>query len=500
MLQTEPITVNASATSGDGLLLGNILTSVLTTIDATPEELTRLNSTLNTILAKVVTVLNGASTLLPAGLPDTLSDALQTLSLFNLLAAEPGQTATILDLTLTDPSGTPVSVDALGLLVTTSNIDVTLSAHTGEDQILGNLLYNIANLFNPGSSLLSLLLLLAGNTPPNPTEFDVDPDEIEGQVNLPGVNVVGGRLLVGGGSGNDVLVITGTGNGTTGQYVVVFNGVSQTVSGVSGDMEIDLFGGDDQATINNAYVNGSIDIDMGSGQDSVTLGSQQIVSSLALSVLLGDGNDTLAGQRLYIGGTQSVSGDDGNDQISFLGSAGPGPFVLGTSSSGGTSISGGLGSDRITVTYSFVVGTWQFLGGLGDDVISVRTSACNSDVSVVGDAGLDTLVVDTNYFVANVLMDGGADADRLELRNSLGIVTATLDAGAGADAVFVSNLTASRLSLILGAGNDTADVRGSLLDEIFAHLGDHDDSLTLYGNLVRRASSRRRRRRQRRIR
>ncbi len=144
---------------------------------------------------------------------------------------------------------------------------------------------------------------------------------------------------------------------------------------------------------------------------------------------------------------------------------------------------------EIAVTYSFVVGTWQFVGGLGDDVISVRTSACNSNVSVVGDAGVDTLVVDTNYFVANVLMDGGADADRLELRNSLGIVTATLDAGAGADAVFVSNLTASRLSLILGAQNDTADVRGSLLDEIFAHLGDHDDSLTLYGNLVRRASA-----------
>jgi hypothetical protein len=111
-------------------------------------------------MAKVFAVLNGATTLLPAGLPDTLSESLQTLSLFDLIAAEPGATATILDLALTDSSGTPVSVDLLGLLVTTSNIDVTLSAHTGEDLILGNLLFNIANLNNPGSSLLSLLLLL----------------------------------------------------------------------------------------------------------------------------------------------------------------------------------------------------------------------------------------------------------------------------------------------------------------------------------------------------
>jgi hypothetical protein len=163
--------------------------------------------------------------------------------------------------------------------------------------------------------------------------------------------------------------------------------------------------------------------------------------------------------------------------------------VLGTSSGGATSLSGGLGNDRISATYSFVVGAWQFAGGLGDDVISVRTSACNSGVSLAGDAGVDTLVADTNYFLATLLINGGADADRLELRNSLGIVAATLDGGAGADAAFVSNLTASRLTVLLGAQSDTADVRGSLFDEIFANLGDHNDSLTLYGNLVRRASS-----------
>src|SRR5205085_250648 len=52
------------------------------------------------------------------------------------------------------------------LVVTTSNIDAHLSAQTGDGQILGNLLYNVANLANPDGSggLLALLNALgAGN-------------------------------------------------------------------------------------------------------------------------------------------------------------------------------------------------------------------------------------------------------------------------------------------------------------------------------------------------
>ncbi len=275
---------------------------------------------------------------------------------------------------------------------------------------------------------------LAGTARPSGSGIDIGAYERLAQGTSPGVNVVGGRLLVGGGSGDDVLVITGVGSGTTGQYVVVFNQVSQTVSGVTGNMEIDLYGGNDQVTINNAFVNGSIEIDTESGHDQVTLGSQQIVSTrLTLSVLLGEGNDTLTGQRLYIGTTQSASGGDGNDQMSFLGSAGPGPFVLGTSSGGGAAFSGGLGNDRITVTYSFVVGAWQFIGGLNDDTISLRTSACNSAVSMLGDAGVDSLAVDTDYILGTLLIDGGADGDLLDLRNCLGITTATLQGAAGND-------------------------------------------------------------------
>jgi hypothetical protein len=71
----------------------------------------------------------------------------------------------ILDLAIASPDGSspPVNLDLLGVVVTTSDIDAELSARTGDGLILGNLLYNVANLLNSGSassSLLSLLLLL----------------------------------------------------------------------------------------------------------------------------------------------------------------------------------------------------------------------------------------------------------------------------------------------------------------------------------------------------
>ncbi|MBY0229061.1 MAG: hypothetical protein K2W96_07270 [Gemmataceae bacterium] len=167
-VETSPITVNADAEQGDGKLLGNVLTSLLGTLDATPEKVAQLNNTLNGVLARVVGVLNAADLLVSPALVDALPPALQTLLDPLLVAPAPGATAPILDLVIASQDGTspPVDVDLLGLVVTTSNIDARINAVTGDGMILGNLLYNVANLANPNGSggLLALLNALgAGN-------------------------------------------------------------------------------------------------------------------------------------------------------------------------------------------------------------------------------------------------------------------------------------------------------------------------------------------------
>jgi hypothetical protein len=166
-VETSPITVNADAAQGDGKLLGNVLTSLLGTLDATPDKVAQLNNTLNGVLARVVGVLNAADLTVSSVLVSALPPALQTL-LNPVLVAPAGSSAPVLDLVIASQDGTspPVDVDLLGLVVTTSNIDAHLSAVTGDGQVLGNLLYNVANLANPNGSggLLALLNALgAGN-------------------------------------------------------------------------------------------------------------------------------------------------------------------------------------------------------------------------------------------------------------------------------------------------------------------------------------------------
>jgi hypothetical protein len=83
------------------------------------------------------------------------------LGLPALIAPAAGATTEILDLTIATQTGAgaPVEVELLGLNVTTSNIDAQILAETGEGQVLGNLLFNVANLLNPDGTATLLLLL-----------------------------------------------------------------------------------------------------------------------------------------------------------------------------------------------------------------------------------------------------------------------------------------------------------------------------------------------------
>lgn len=163
-LQTSSIQVNATNTTGNGDLLGNIATTVLNTID-TPQnltsDLTTLNNDVNAILGKVIGVLNASTLTIPTSAITSLSPVLQQLTSPTLVNTSGAPaTAPILNLAIASPNGgTPVNVNLLGLDITTSNIQAQLLAQTGDGQILGNLLYNVANLLNP-SGVAALLPIL----------------------------------------------------------------------------------------------------------------------------------------------------------------------------------------------------------------------------------------------------------------------------------------------------------------------------------------------------
>jgi len=68
---------------------------------------------------------------------------------------------------------------------------------------------------------------------------------------------------------------------------------------------------------------------------------------------------------------------------------------------------------------------------------------------------------------------------------ALGTDLGSILTGGGADSVTVRNETQAQLNIDTGSGADTVDVRASALDRFFAALGDDNDSLTIFGNLIR---------------
>ncbi|MEX2140306.1 MAG: cadherin-like domain-containing protein [Pirellulales bacterium] len=302
------------------------------------------------------------------------------------------------------------------------------------------------------------------------------------------VTLDNGRLNIETDDRDDIVTITGVGAGT-GAYTIVVrqgNASAQTfsVAGVNRDIFVNLHGGNDRLTINNALVGGSLDIQMEDGNDLVTLGDQDVVSTRdQLRVDLGAGDDTLDGKRLFIGTDQLVHGGDGDDRLIFEGFASP-VFTLGTSAAGLAFWSGGAGNDIVRVTYGFIVRSWGVFLGDGADQLNVFGSAVSGDVLFSGDAGNDTLTVDTNFFDATFVMNALAGADTVFLANGLGTEFASMAGGDGNDQLTVRNQTTKHLQIEGGAGADEADVQSSALDRFFATLGTENDELTIRGNLV----------------
>ncbi|MEX2142000.1 MAG: hypothetical protein WD894_22225 [Pirellulales bacterium] len=293
-----------------------------------------------------------------------------------------------------------------------------------------------------------------------------------------------GTLIIEGADDDDMVTVTGIGTGT-GNYDVTTAQGSQTVSGVTGGIAVNLGDGGNTLVMNLVYVAGIIDIRTGAGADMVVLGDQDVVSSAGdLRIDLGGGSDRLDGKRLYIGASQFINGGDGDDELIFDGFLSP-QFTLGTSAAGNVAWSGGAGNDTVHVIYGFVVGAMVIDLGDGGDALTMFGSAISGDVIYLGGAGNDGFNVDTNFFDANMRIEGNVDGDTVFVANGLGTEIALVQTHDGGDFLTVVNHTAVQLHIDAGAGDDVVEFRSSAFDVVFAQMGDGNDMLTARGNLVR---------------
>jgi hypothetical protein len=189
-------------------------------------------------------------------------------------------------------------------------------------------------------------------------------------------------------------------------------------------------------------------------------------------------------QRVYVAGDLTADGGAGNDMLMSVGNAGNDEFWLGSSSAGATTLRGGDGDDRIQSSYSFVVGPWKIDGGAGNDAVSLVASATSGDVTVSGGDGHDLLAVDTNYFVTSLTLNGNGGSDNLILKNSILLQSATLLGSEGNDNADVTNIISRGLMINHGAGQDSTAVQASLLQNLFADLGDGNDQLIVRSNKI----------------
>jgi hypothetical protein len=237
------------------------------------------------------------------------------------------------------------------------------------------------------------------------------------------VNVVRGNLVVQGDAvDNDITITAGaergsfvvTGlNGTT----VHQNGQTPanevTVSGVRGDVRINLGEGNDSVSLVNANVRGDVIVRTGAGDDEISVDETSIGGRLAIDA--GADNDTVT-----LGSAANIGALEGALRVQK-----------------GIHVDLGSGNDMLTLDQAATRSSIGVHGGLGDDEISASVAKGNV-LAVLGGEGMDTITLD-------------------DVRaRYLGVL-----AGAGNDHVSIQDSVFTSLGVALGDGDDTLSVGGN---------------------------------------
>jgi hypothetical protein len=369
---------------------------------------------------------------------------------------------------------------------------------------------------------------------------------------------------------------------------------SATIAGVTGDIVVNLLDGADSVTVISANHSGNLTIDAGAGDDSVALGEALPVSfSGNVTVHCGDGAARFVATQLTVGGDllvdegvaagstaphsyALVNSNVGNDAILRLGDrAGAidvtGSNVLGTlhldnfnfrpifTSPTSPRVSDVYTGLRVTDSYvgtylriesvtatlvdvsnTYIAGASRIEGSGNNNLFQVRNSSVlgnltittlqgtagpfpsvsrydvvvlsgvvgntldsstSSEISVfysgfsgnatIGTNLFNTILFNTNLFRGDLTIRSGSGDDTIDVRNSVisGTLSMTHQGGQQGFSDFSSVMTVvnNRIgTLSIGGGNatDVVAINYSLIDHIFANLGDGSDSISVTGSIA----------------
>jgi hypothetical protein len=211
-----------------------------------------------------------------------------------------------------------------------------------------------------------------------------------------------GNLTVKGDADADEIAIFGStsnpgeltiqGMGTT----TVDGGASATISGVTGDLIVELEEGNDVVKLDNVYLAGDLEIDDDrDGDDVVVFGETGVVSAAGnCRVSSNSGQDLFVAHpyKAFFGGSLLITDGSFDGAVSMVGASAADIAVLRI---GEVSMQGVTSGGQI-----FIQST-----GARDNVIGIVTSAANTGIRVEIPDGQNSVYIDTCYSAAGILVN-----------------------------------------------------------------------------------------------
>jgi hypothetical protein len=274
-------------------------------------------------------------------------------------------------------------------------------------------------------------------------------------------------------------------NGTNVHFESEPPGEAVRVTGVRGNVNVDLGDGNDKFMLAGANVRGSVSVRGGNGDDQVLVGSMAPASgnvpasdeadesSLSirggLEIDTGSGNDHVRVDSISLRGPLEVRTGDGMDEVGLgpltTSESAPSEVVdrSGSGSTGGRRVSGTSGNPPSTPGQDSSVPSLQLRSirvdlGSGNDMLAMNSVHARTHVSVIAGDGDDT--IDARH------------------SNVLGMV---VNGGEGIDDVAIDSLDAAFLSISTGAGSDHVKAVDSVFTAVHVSLGEGDDELITGG-------------------